>query len=56
MSILWLIPPSLVLFVALPFLLKKQVPFYPALLLACAATSLAYGIMIFTCKKLGFKI
>lgn len=52
-SILWLVLPSLLLFVALPFLLKRQMAFYPALILSCAFTALAYSGMLLLLKKLG---
>lgn len=41
-DILWLVIPSLVLFIALPVLIRKGVPFYPALAASMAMTSLAY--------------
>jgi len=34
-SILWFILPSLTLFIIFPLLLKKGIPFYGALLIAC---------------------
>ena len=52
-SILWLVLPSLLLFLALPFLLKRQMPFYPALILSCALTALAYGAILAMLKKFG---
>lgn len=52
-NILWLVIPSLVLFVVLPILLKKQMPFYPALLMSCLATALAYSGMLAALKRLG---
>lgn len=55
-SILWLVIPSLILFIILPLLLKKQVPFYGALLIACAATSLGYTLMLMVLKKLGVEL
>jgi len=53
-SIFWLVIPSLLLFVALPLLLKRQMPFYPALLMACVLTALAYSGMLLLMQKLGF--
>jgi hypothetical protein len=52
-SILWLVLPSLLLFLALPFLLKRQMPFYPALILSCVLTTLAYGAMLAALKRFG---
>ena len=54
-SILWVIVPSLVFFVVLPLALRA-VGFWPALLLACAATALSYGAWIWSVRRLGFDI
>ncbi|HEY9686527.1 MAG TPA: DUF3147 family protein [Coleofasciculaceae cyanobacterium] len=54
-DILWLVFPSLVLFIVLPLLLKKQMPFYPALLLASLATIGAYGLMLMLFTKIGLR-
>jgi hypothetical protein len=55
-SILWVIVPSLVFFVVLPLALRRGVEFWPALLLACAATAVAYGIWIWSARRLGFDV
>lgn len=52
-SILWLVLPSLILFVALPLLLKRQMAFYPALFLSCLLTALAYTAMLAVLRKFG---
>jgi F0F1-type ATP synthase assembly protein I len=54
-DILWLVIPSLVLFIVLPLLLKKQMPFYPALLLASLTTVAAYGLMLMLLTKLDMR-
>lgn len=41
-DILWLVPPSLLLFILLPLLLRSGVGFWPALGASAAATALAY--------------
>ena len=51
-SILWVIVPSLVFFVALPLLLRA-VGFGPALLLAGAATGASYAVWIWAGRALG---
>ena len=56
MSIFWLVLPSLVLFLILPALLKRQVPFYPALGLSVLGMFAAYGLMIFVLNKTGIKL
>jgi hypothetical protein len=55
-SIFWLVLPSLVLFLALPVLLKRGVSFYSALALSTAAMLLGYGAMVAALKKLGIQI
>ncbi len=45
-SVFWLVLPSLILFLLLPVLLKNNVAFYPALLLACVATALGYWALV----------
>lgn len=49
-SIFWLVLPSLVLFILLPGLLAKKVPFYAALGLACLATAAAYSLTVWLLK------
>ena len=55
-SIFWLVLPSLVLFLILPALLKRQVPFYPALGLSLLGMLACYGLMIFVLNKAGLKL
>ena len=50
-GILWLIIPSLTLFIALPLLIKSGMGFWLSLVAACAATALAYFAMV---KLLGY--
>ena len=52
-SILWIVPPSLVFFVALPLALGRGVSFVPALLLAAALTTAAYGVWVLGARALG---
>ena len=54
-SILWVVVPSLVLFVALPLALHR-LAFWPALGAACLATAAAYGLWIWGARRLGFEI
>ncbi len=42
-EILWLVIPSLVLFLALPILLNRGIEFWPALGYACLLTVIAYA-------------
>jgi hypothetical protein len=52
-SILWVIVPSLVFFVALPISLRAGVDFWPSLLLACAATGLSYVAWVWAGRIVG---
>ena len=51
-SILWVVIPSLVFFVALPLALRST-PFWAALLLACGVTAIAYGVWVLGARRLG---
>ena len=55
-SILWVIVPSLVFFVALPLALRSGVGFWPSLALACAATGLAYAAWVWGVRQAGFEL
>lgn len=52
-SIFWLVLPSLLLFVLLPVLLRGGMSFAPSLALACAATAVAYGVMVVVLRRFG---
>ena len=52
-SILWVIVPSLVFFVALPVALRGGLGFAPALLTACVLTALAYALWVGAAQILG---
>lgn len=55
-SVFWFVLPSLVLFLVLPLLLKRDIAFYPALGLSCLATMAAYVAMIFVLGKASIKL
>lgn len=52
-SILWIVVPSVVLFVALPLLLKVGAPFIVALPLACAIMVVAYAGYVVVLERFG---
>ncbi|MGD9600229.1 MAG: DUF3147 family protein [Gammaproteobacteria bacterium] len=52
-EIAWLVPPSLLLFLALPRLLGAGMPFVPALGIGCALTAAGYAALIFVRSLLG---
>ena len=55
-SIFWLVLPSLILFVALPLLLRGGVPFVPSLAVASALTVAGYFAMLAILKRLGIEL
>jgi hypothetical protein len=54
-SILWLILPSLVLFVLLPVLLRSGINFWLSLGLACAVTAAAYLGVVWCLGRFGVR-
>jgi len=54
--IVWLIAPSMTLFLIFPFLIKKGMSFYPSLFVATAMTIGAYYSVIFILGKFGIKL
>ena len=55
-EILWLVIPSLILFIVLPLLLKRGVAFYPALSAAALCTALGYLVMSMLMRRMGGQI
>lgn len=55
-GIFWLVLPSLLLFVALPLLLRAGVGFWISLALSCAATAAAYAAMVALLARFGVKL
>ena len=55
-SIFWLVLPSLVLFVALPALLKRGLAFWPAMAVSTIAMLSSYGVMLLALAKFGIKL
>ncbi len=52
LDIFWLVIPSLLLFLMLPWLLRRGLTFWPSLLLACTATTMAYGVTLAMVRQL----
>jgi hypothetical protein len=52
-GVFWFVLPSLPMFLLFPFLLKKGITFWPAMLLCCAMTMLLYYGMVLALKKFG---
>lgn len=55
-GIFWLVLPSLVLFVALPLLLRAGWPFWASLAASSAATACAYALMVWLLAKAGINV
>ena len=55
-GILWFVLPSLVLFIALPLLLRVGIGFWFSLTLSCMATAGAYVGMVKLLEMLGIRI
>lgn len=55
-SILWVIVPSLVFFVALPVALRGGLAFGVSLLIACGLTALAYALWVGAARVLGIDL
>ncbi len=54
-SIVWLVLPSIVLFIVLPALLERGVDFYASLAIAVGATMLSYSVAVAVARQLGFQ-
>lgn len=54
--IVWLIAPSMTLFIVFPFLIKKDFGFYPSMLVSILMTIFAYYSVIFVLGKFGIKL
>ena len=55
-SVFWLVLPSLVLFIALPILLKLGVNFYASMAVSIGLTISAYGLMVLALGYYGVKL
>jgi uncharacterized membrane protein (GlpM family) len=55
-STLWLVLPSLVLFIVLPIMLRRNVGFALSMTVACAATIASYFVMVFALARAGVKL
>lgn len=52
----WYVLPSMPLFLLLPVLLKRGMPFYAALGAGCALTIVLYGLMVLVGPRFGLKL
>jgi hypothetical protein len=55
-GIFWLVLPSLILFIALPLLLRANVPFAAALALSVLATAGGYAAMLAILHRFGIEL
>lgn len=54
-DIVWLIVPSMTLFITFPILIKKGFGFYPSMFISISLTVLAYYSVIFLLEKWGIR-
>ncbi|HPE29269.1 MAG TPA: DUF3147 family protein [Candidatus Mcinerneyibacteriales bacterium] len=52
LNVFWLVLPSLLFFLALPFLIKVKIPFFMSLFLSSSLTVAGYLIMVHVMKKM----
>lgn len=52
----WYVLPSLPMFLFVPWLLRRETPFYVALLLGCGLTVVLYGVLVWLAPRLGLRI
>lgn len=55
-KIIWLIAPSMTLFIMFPILIKKGMHFYPSMAISVVSTIIAYYLMILILEKFGIKM
>ncbi len=54
-GIFWMVIPSLIFFVVLPVLLKKNISFHFSMIIAATIMVISYFIMLYFLKKTGVK-
>lgn len=52
LNVFWLVLPSLLFFLALPFFIKVKIPFFMSLFLSSSLTVAGYLIMVHVMKKM----
>lgn len=52
-EIFWLVLPSLLLFIVLPWLIQRGMAFYPALAIACSCSMAGYVITSLVLRRFG---
>lgn len=53
---LWFITPSLPMFVLIPTMLKRGVPFWPSLAAGCVLTMILYAAIVWAAPRVGVKL
>ncbi|HXS06057.1 MAG TPA: DUF3147 family protein [Rhizomicrobium sp.] len=53
---LWFIAPSLPMFLLIPYLLRRGIPFWPALAAGCVLTMALYALMVWAAPKFGIRL
>lgn len=53
---LWFVAPSIPMFVLMPYLLKRGIPFWPTLACGCFLTMLLYMAMVWAAPRFGVRL
>lgn len=54
-EVFWLVLPSLLLFIALPLLIRRGMNFYPALAISAGCTVAGYALMTLAMQRFALK-
>jgi F0F1-type ATP synthase assembly protein I len=54
-EVFWLVLPSLLLFIALPILIRRGMNFYPALAISASCTIVGYALMTLILQRFALK-
>ena len=52
----WFVLPSLPMFLVIPLMLRRGVPFWPSLAVGCLLTMTLYAVMVWLGPKFGLKL
>jgi hypothetical protein len=56
LSTFWFVLPTLPMFIVLPWLLKQNLPFYPALAISVTVMLVCYGVTMLLLRRFGVSI
>ena len=52
----WFVLPSLPMFLLIPALMHRSVPFWPSLAIGCALTIVLYALMLWAAPRIGLRL